>query len=160
MSRNPEYQFIINGRSRKDPDRVVRFGVRADTFREYVRRGLRCRVAQYYGIIENGLCDAGHLFQGLNRPLDWEGDMEADKGVLVYTWVPPNDFVWVGGSFDGTIESRYPEPGKVFAVLVREDDTEADIEGSIEHWTWVRESLDLAAPTDWKTRYDKKVWSI
>ena len=94
------------------------------------------------------------------RPLAVGDDMNADKSVLVYTWTPPYDFGLVGGRFAADIERYPPNPGKVFAVLIRQESRDDGVCGSIEHWSWIREARELSgAPVDWENRHEQKIWS-
>ena len=159
MSQPGIYKFVLDGRSPDDKNSTVQFGVRTETFKRFVKRGLVSSLAQFYGIIKPDLCSARHLFRGLKRPLAVGDDMEADKSVLVYTWDPPSDWYWSGGRFDGTPTAVPAGPAKVFAVLIREENV-AGVVGSIEHWNWLRESPQLpGAPVDWERRYGSKIWS-
>ncbi len=90
-----------------------------------------------------------------------DGNMEADRRVLVYTWCPPVDYVWIGTPFDGHPEIRTPPRGRVFAVLVcHETENEYNVVGSIEKWNWIREDERFPhAPIDWENRYERRLWS-
>jgi len=88
-------------------------------------------------------------------------DMHADQSALVYTWRSSVDFEWHGSPQDGSPVEMVPLPGRVFAVLVRlEDSNEFNVYGSIERWNWIKEDPKFAeAPIGWSQRYGKKVWS-
>jgi hypothetical protein len=160
------YVDILDARSPENPLSVVKVGVRNDSFEGLVHQHLFTTVAQYYGIVQDGILDAIHAFMGLNRPLMHAGDMEADRNVIVYSWQPKVDYTWAGGRFDGSPTSKTPPPNRVFVVLVRQDNNPesypgfGSIFGSIERWNWVMEDPDLPlAPVDWQNRYKQKLWS-
>ena len=144
-----------------DQEETIRFGVQYDTVKSVVREKLSTVVAQYYGIVQEGLQNASHLFRGLKRPLFHEGDSEADGSVLIYSWRPKVDYVWAGSPYNGTPRPKSQVPGRVFVVLVRKtDQAEYNVVGNIEHWNWVEEDSKLEnAPVDWPDRYIEKLWS-
>lgn len=156
------YKDIVDAPSPIDPQSTVKLGVRVDTFRQYVKRGQRSAVAQYYGIVQEDLMLARHLFRGLKRPMMHNGNMRADQDVFIYTWRSLVDYEWAGTPQYGRPQpiTSFP-PTRVFVVLVREEEPDENgVIGSIEHWNWVREDPDLAhAPVNWADRYGKKVWS-
>ncbi|MFZ0477909.1 MAG: hypothetical protein WAL71_02080 [Terriglobales bacterium] len=120
-------------------------------------------MAQFYGIVQDGLIGAQHAFRGLNRPMCYEDNMEADQTILVYSWRPSADYEFLGeGPAYDLIEMR-PVQGRAFVALVREEKVKQEntlTEGTIEKWNWVGEDPELpGAPIDWKIRYAKKLWS-
>lgn len=155
------YKDSVEAPSPLDPEITVKFGIRVQTFSRYDKRGLISAIAQYYGLVQEGMSNARHAFRGLKRPLMFGEDMEADRNVLVYSWRPSIDFVWVGTRQDGSPERRPAPEGRVFVVLVREENSNGnEISGSIEHWNWVREDPVLShAPVDWEQRYEERLWS-
>ena len=159
------YVDIIEARSPENHLLHVKLGLRSDTFHQFLQHQMSFKVAEYYGIIQNGLVDAVHAFKGLNRPLMYEMDMNADAGIIVYSWRPRYDYVWSHGRFNGNPTARIPPPRVVFVVLVKQEEpTEypghGTITGAIEHWTWVAEDPALAqAPIEWQQRYTEKLWS-
>jgi len=160
------YADIVEGRSADDPTLMVKIGLGEASFQQDMRFGLRTTIAQYYGLVQDYLSSAVHLFQGLKRPLMDGNDKKADKSVLVYSWRPETDFIWTGSPFDGRLCQMVPPEGRVFVVLVRPETNPADysgvgrVLGSIEKWNWVKEDPFLpSAPVEWKQRYDKKLWS-
>jgi hypothetical protein len=160
------YGDIVDARSPQDPVLAVKLGLRRDNFDRVLHHSLPTAVAQYYGIVQHGLFQAVHAFKGLNRPLMHGDDMEADKSILVYSWRPENDYVWIGSRFDGKVISKTPPSGRVFVVLVREEPEPnkytgvGTIFGSIEKWNWVKEDPTFPhAPVDWQERYTSKLWS-
>jgi hypothetical protein len=156
------YKDIVEAPSPGDPARIIKLGIRRDTFEEHVRWGLRSAIAQYYGIVQEGLIVAQHCFRGLKRPLLLNGDMNADRAVLVYTWRSWQDYEWAGTPQYGRPQLITPPPAdRVFVVLIREiEQVENEVIGSVEKWNWVREDPTLpGAPIDWEIRYGKKLWS-
>jgi len=156
------YVDIIEARSPYDPVLVVRLGLMDDNFNRICTKNFYTPVAQYYGIVQDGLLAAEHIFKGLKRPLMYGNDMEADQNVLIYSWRAKADYVWIGSRFDGKPVVKTPPPRRVFVVLVREEKeaNEFQVFGSIEHWSWVEEDRELPqAPVDCKNRYGAKLWS-
>ena len=156
------YFEVIEAPSPQNPGNMVRLGVRQDAFLRRVRRIRTTLIAQYYGIIQDGLVIAAHAFRGLKRPLSHGSDMNADEDVLIYAWRPEFDYEWIGNPHDGQEYRHDPPPGRVFVALVREEPqpNEFNVAGSVEHWNWVSEDSGLKqAPIDWEKRYQKKLWS-
>jgi hypothetical protein len=156
------YADVVEAPSPEDHRNTVSLGIRTVRFQEYVKRGLASAIAQYYGIVQDDLMLARHVFRGLRRPLLHNGDMRADKDVLVYTWRSAVDYKWVGTPQQGHPERMNPPPkDQVFVVLVRvEKANDHGILGSIERWNWIREDPTLPhAPVDWQQRYGIKLWS-
>jgi hypothetical protein len=160
------YVDITDGRAPSNPDLLVRLGVRETCFQQLSKYGLATTIAQYYGLVQDGLLEAVHLFEGIKRPLMHGDDKNADKAVLVYSWRPEVDFEWDGSQQEGWPVERIPPLGRVFVVLVRPEPDPKEysgvgkVLGSIDKWNWVKEDPNLAgAPVDWAERYDRKVWS-
>lgn len=156
------YWDTVDAPSPSNSLEVVKLGITSAAIQGHAARGMKTAIAQYYGIVQDGLIGAVHLFRGVNRPLMLGSDMQADKGVIIYTWRPQCDWEWSGSQFDGApIRVDVPPAGLTWVVLVREDlDAETGVIGSIEKWNWVEADPKLAqAPKDWADRYDTKVWS-
>jgi hypothetical protein len=156
------YKDTVDALSPLDPKSTVKLGITTETFRMYQQRRFTTAIAQYYGIVQDGLSLAQHAFRGLRRPLMHNGDVDADRSVLVYTWRSLVDYVWDGSPQAGAPKLMVPPPGRVFAVLVREQENkDGGVYGSIERWNWVEEDPELPhAPVAWAQRYGKKLWSI
>ena len=156
------YCDVMQAPSPADSGKIIKLGIRNETFREYVKRNYRTPIAQYYGIVQDGLHRARHLFRGLKRPLMLADDTDADKNVLIYAWRSEIDFVWVGSRHDGNPEQRVPQPNRVFVVIVRQEPpNEYDVCGSIERWNWIEEDPQLRhAPIEHEKRYGENLWSI
>ncbi len=155
------YKDIVDAPSPDVQQRKIKLGIRSNTFRQYAKRGLRSAIAQYYGIVQDDLTIAQHIFRGLKRPLLHDGDMRADKTVLVYTWCSRRDYEWRGDpNYGGVVERTLPA-GRAFVVLVRSREAdEYGVSGSIEKWNWVEEDPELpCAPVNWGQRYDTRLWS-
>jgi hypothetical protein len=137
-------------------------GVRTSTFRAYAQRRLATFIAQYYGIFQDGLGSAKHVFRGLKRPLMLGAHENADEAVWVYAWRSLIDYVWIGSPQSGDPRQVAAPARRVFVVLVREEPSnEHGISGSIERWNWIREDPELPhAPIIWQQRYGRKIWSI
>jgi hypothetical protein len=145
------YADVIQAPSPFDPNNTVKLGIRSDTLKSYISHQLATSIAQYYGLVQDGLRNARHAFRGLKRPLLLGDDAKADQSVVVYTWRSRVDY-------PDTLTALV---GRVFVVLVREEEpNDHEITGAVEHWNWVREDRALPhAPVDWESRYDKKLWS-
>jgi hypothetical protein len=157
---------IVEAQSPNDPEQTVKLRLRETCFQQNLRLELASTIAQYYFIVQDGMKDAVHLFQGLKRPLMDGDDKDIDKTYLVYSWRPEADFVWTGSRLNGRVNRIVPPEGCVFAVLVMLESQPMNfpgvgkVMGSIEKWNWVKEDPFLPnAPVDWKQRYDKKLWS-
>lgn len=158
------YRDIVEARSPDDELLFVKLGLREESFQQLSRHNLPTAVAQYYGLVQDGLPQAVHAFKGLNRPLMLAHDMEADKNVVIYTWRPVEDYVWMGGRSEGKPVAKIPPPNRVFVVLVREENADfprvGRVIGSVEKWNWVKEDPRLPhAPVDWESRYNARLWS-
>lgn len=160
------YVDIVEAYDPENSALVVKLGLREDSFQQNVENALATTIAQYYGIVQDGLLNAVHLFRGLKRRLLLDDDTEADKNVLIYTWRPEVDYVWVGSRFDGKPVLKVPPADRVFVVLIREEKQPNEyagvgpIFGSIEKWNWVKEDPSLPhAPIEWRDRYTEKIWS-
>jgi hypothetical protein len=159
------YADVNEARDPSNSALVVKLGVGRDSFQQNVQNALATSIAQYYGIVQDGLLSAVHCFRGLKRPLMQDDDKDADKTFLVYSWRSEVDYVWPGSRFGGLPITKIPPPSRVFVVLVKEE-APADfpghgsIVGSIEKWNWIKEDPKLLhAPIDWEQRYEKKLWS-
>jgi hypothetical protein len=155
------YADTTDAHSPLDSSEVIRLGIPSETFHAFTKWGLATPVAQYYGIVQDQVTKACHVFRGLKRPLMYGGDMRADEKFLIYSWRPEFDYVWVGDRFHGNPERRSPPQGVVFVVLVQEDSpNEHSVHGSIVHWNWIKEDPKLpGAPVGWNERYKAKLWS-
>jgi len=156
------YRDLVDAPSPEAPEHTIKLGIRLDTFQQYERRGLFTAIAQYYGIVQDGLMLARHCFRGLKRPLMLGNDVDADRSVLIYTWRSLNDYEWAGSPQYGRPQPMHPAPaGKTFVVLVRQEAPDSyGIAGTIEHWNWVRQDPHLPdAPVKWRDRYESMLWS-
>jgi hypothetical protein len=161
IQRVGHYRDVIDAPSPYDPEKSVKLGLTAETFSLYSGHKLATAIAEYYGIVQDGILFARHAFKGLKRPLMLDDDVHADANVVVYSWRPHLDYEWSGTPFEGTPEPKTPPPERVFVVLVREEKpNEYSVFGSVEKWNWIREdSENPHAPIDWQQRYAKLLWS-
>jgi hypothetical protein len=111
------YVDIVEARDPRDPALVVKLGLREDSFQQILYHYLATPVAEYYGIVQDGLLLAIHAFKGLKHPLMHGEDIKADKSVIVYSWRPLFDYVWSGGRFDGKPIRRTPSIQARFCSL-------------------------------------------
>jgi hypothetical protein len=63
------YRDFVEGPSPDDYALTVIFGLREASFQQILRHKLASAVAQYYGVVQDGLSHAKHLFKGLKRHL-------------------------------------------------------------------------------------------
>ncbi len=133
----------------------MRFGVKQTTFELYYAVQWFSPIAQYYGLVQDGLTEARHLFRGVTRPLLQNGDMNADERVIAYTWRPALDWEWSGTPWDGEpVEMPAPTNAVFFVQVLEHDQDEHGISGAIAHWGWLDEDQVLKhAPVEWKERY-------
>jgi len=122
---------------------------------------MRTALAQYFGIVEEGMMEANHLFRGLQRPLFHAENVNGDQSVLIYSLTPDYDFVWMGDETTGDAVKVEPPPNRVFVVLARQIEIdEYGVSGTIEHWNWVQRDMKLdGAPIGHLERYKQTVWS-
>lgn len=155
------YFDVVDAPSPDDPSKTVRLGIRRLTFHRYRDLGFATGIAQYYGIVQDGLIVAEHAFRGVQRPLMLGNDTNADQTVVVYSWRPEFDCEWSGYPWDGNVVRLEPPSNRVFVVLVREEaENDLGVSGSIEKWNWVAEDGELkGAPIDWQVRYKQHLWS-
>lgn len=137
-------------------------GVHVDVFRRFQQLGLASAIAQYYGLVQQGMlfADIAHLFKGLRRPMALDGNMKADEDVLVYSWRPEWDYEWDWK--DQKPIRRTPPPERVFVLQVKPFATpDADgLIGTVLHWNWVDEDPMLeSAPINPQARYTEKLWT-
>jgi len=163
------YKDVVRMPSPTDSDKLLRsetfvqMGVQVDTFRKLLEFGLATAIAQYYGNVQEGLAfadDVVHLFKGLERPLMHESNMQADRDMLMYSWVPRRDWEWDRST--QMPKARTPAPNRVFTVTVRPfpQEDEYRVAGIVLHWGWKDEdSMLRGAPVDPKERFSTKVWS-
>lgn len=86
---------------------VVRYGVRKEITARLQDQRRVIPIAQFWGLVEPGLIIAKHLFQGLERGLYFEGDMNADQRFLIYTWRSSRDYRWQGDPhYGGLLDTR------------------------------------------------------
>ena len=145
-----------------DYARFVRLGVHKETFQRLRDFGGATPIAQYYGLVQQGLiyADIAHLFRGVNRPLMDGDNEEADKHILIYSWVPQCDWEWDRSTSRPV--RRSPPANRVFAVQARQYVTpdEHGAVGAVLHWSWIAEDRVLrAAPVNWDSRYTEKIWT-
>jgi hypothetical protein len=161
------YLDIVEARDPLNAALVVKLGMHGDTFQQIVHNGQKTVVAQYYGIVQDGILAAVHCFEGLKRPLlDADEKKDVGKSILVYSWRPEIDYEWSHSRFDGNPIPKTPPPKRVFVVLVRKEPQPnryaevGTVFGSIERWNWIKEDPGLPhAPVGWLERYEDKLWS-
>lgn len=143
--------------------KVIRYGVSPELIESLREQKQYSRLAQFYGLVRNGLILAEHLFVGLNRDLYYKGDMESDSKCLVYIRRPSKDYEWnVDGKTGEQLVKRVAKPKRVFAVVVRLFDEPGtdNIIGTIGHWNWVKEEPESnGKPLDHQNRYKDRKWS-
>ena len=141
------------------------FGLLSSDFRIRANRGLSISIAQFYGLVIPGTILTKHIFRGLKRPMFTDGDQQADKSRLAYSRKPAFDCAWNGDPQNGNVEQVDAPQSAVFVVYAsvntgKHKNDYPDIDGWINHWTWVEEDSALEeAPLDWPTRFEKKLFT-
>jgi hypothetical protein len=161
VAANGPYVSIVEAPSESDPRVAVRLGLCKETIDLLRQAAMRTAMSQFFGIVEDGLMEASHLFKGLQRPLCHGENMQADQAVLIYVLTPDYDFVWMGDETSGDTVKVEPPSNRVFVVLARQIEMdEHGVSGTIEHWNWVQRDMHLAeAPIGYSERYKNRVWS-
>jgi len=126
-------------------------------------RGQTTLVAQFYRLVVPGLILTRHIFEGLDRPLFCDSNMDGDKSKYVFSRKPAWDYVWKDGAA-GQPHQRTAPDKSVFVVIISKNDKHKhsfpEVDGWIERWNWVKESGRLMeAPARWVDRYEKKLWT-
>lgn len=150
--------FIAEAQDWRDQNDTIKMGIIMSQIDKRSDRSLKWMLGQLYGIIENGLINSVHIYQGLNRAMFVNGKADADTAKLVYCLKPNNDFTLTGDRFSPALEkSPKPDGDQVFALIIspNEDLTNfPDIVGWIEHWSWIDSCpADVNRPIDHETRY-------
>lgn len=159
--------FIVDGPPLdydRDPFTPAKYAVNMDILHGLGSRGQYSSIAQLYGLVIPGMILSVHLFQGLNRNL-YDGGFDGDSDKFVFSRKPAYDFYWKGCRNGEQVKCMAP-PGQVFVILVsgntkqRDKENFSDVDGWIDHWTWVDQDTILSeAPINWVDRYKTKVWS-
>lgn len=152
----------MTARAPDHPDRTINLGVLRSTSQLWHGAWLLTYLGQYHGHVQGQLMQAAHLFRGVKRPFALGDDMNADRHVLVYSWVPGCDWVCHGSAAGVFPVATNAPSGRVFTVLANQyaDVDEHGVSGSIEDFCWVREDPRLAgAPISYDTRYVEGLWS-
>lgn len=162
-SDGPAPYVVVEGPSLKGDGSVAKYALTLDVLRGLGGRKQYSAIAQFYGLIVDGLILTTSIFQGLNRYLSCDGNREGDDGKFVFSRKPAYDYFWEGGR-NGTQKKTLAPSGQVFVVLISQNLTHAaefpDIAGWVEHWNWVEEDPVLSgAPVNWIDRYKKKIWT-
>jgi hypothetical protein len=156
-----EIIYLIEGVDHAGEQKV--FGLPKNQIEAHWERGSNIKLAQLFGIVDQGIVLVEHVFQGLKRPLCDGEDMDADRLKLVFSWKPILDYCWLEANRfdDSKLETRQAPVGKVFVVILSPNkvkDAYPSTDFWIERWYWVRESNTLAkAPVGWEDRYDIKL---
>lgn len=150
--------FVLDG-SNSEPN-IGLFAILSKDIEAYARRGESTVIAQFDGLVKNGMVLTKHIFQGLRRKLRTDEDSDSDQRMLVHVRKPSyNYFV----SNKRIMREDAPK-ATVFAVLVspniKHKDKYPEVHGWINTWTWLDEEPGLAeAPIGWVDRYDNKLWT-
>lgn len=133
------------------------FGVTESLISDYQKRGQRTRLAQLIEIVHLGLASPAHIFQGLRRPMKVDGDCHADKGFLVYSWLPTRDCEF--NIQTRQIDYRQPSASHVFVAVIKPfsapEAAKYGLSGTVMRWYWVDEDPKMPlAPKDYVGRFD------
>jgi len=140
-----------------------RFWIATSEIGKCCDRGQTTLVAQFYKLVIPGLILTRHIFEGLDRPLFCDSQMDGDKSKYVFSRKPAWDYIWEGEATGQPIQRTAPDKS-VFVVIISKNDKHKDkfpeVDGWIERWNWVKESEGLKeAPARWVDRYTEKIWT-
>jgi hypothetical protein len=157
---NAEEIFLIEGIDHTG--KIKQFGIPKRQILDHYERGSNIKLAQLIALVDPGLIEVEHIFEGLKRPLCVGDDMNADKFKLAFCWKPIHDCWWTQGNrFDGIIEIRAAPEHKVFVVNVSPNRVKVNYPTPdywIDRWYWVKESDTLSgAPVNCNERYVKQL---
>jgi hypothetical protein len=146
------YWDVVEARSAENKEVFVKYAVTQWKYQNISDTSL----AHFLGIVKSEFKDAVNLFCGLRRPLWYDGDAYADQGILIYSWLPADDYEYL----EGGLYRRDPAIGKAFVVLVRKQPVDAEgISGTLDHWCWLEsDPKQTNRPRDWQTRYASEKW--
>ncbi len=166
ICRNGKYAYSIEANwieSKGGRKAEVKLGLLESDLREtYAKLGRRAAIIEFYKIVCPHLIMTEHIFKGLSRHLDTDGDHHADRIKRVYTWRPNQYYEYDGKN---VIQKDVPK-GYVFQVFVspnlnKHKEEWPEFEGWIERWCWVKEDEGLqGAPINWLDRYDEYLGKI
>ena len=143
-----------------DPHSTRKIGVSKVSVAQRAQRGQSWALGQLYGVASPGLINVNHIFQGLRRPMSVNGDKEADRRKLVFTWRANRD---ARITREGELVYGGIPVGTVFFVLVSPNDMPdrfPEIFGWAEQWGWLDKHQSVeGAPIDFETRYDSRIWT-
>jgi hypothetical protein len=137
--------------------------LRLGSLDEMKARGDNVRIVQLQLVILPGMGLTRHVFQGLQRPLLCEGDINGSEKKLVYCRKPSFDGTAFVGA-DGFEAKRIPPPdAQTLCTIVTPngDGSYPEIFGWIDRWNWVQEDRGAPeAPDNWIDRYNTKLFTI
>lgn len=143
-----------------DPNSTLRIGVNKERFLDRARRGLTWEIGQMYGVLQTGMIFVEHVFQGLRRPMTVNGDSDADRSRLIFTWAAHRD---AEITRSGALTFHAAPLKSVFFVIVapnREPSAHPEIYGWAERWGWLDAHATVrGAPIGFESRYDARLWS-
>jgi len=153
------YSIEANWIESKGDNKVeVKLGLLASDLKAvYAELGRSTAVVEFYNIVHPHLIMAEHIFKGLSRHLDTDGNHRADKVKREYTWKPKYCYEYDGKNI---IQKDVPD-GYVFQVFVspninKHKEEWPEFTGWIDRWCWVKEDKGLqSAPVNWLDRYDE-----
>ena len=158
-----EQVYIAEGPSLTSPEVVVQYALRKDDLNAYVQRHQLSLIAQFYGLVVNGLILTKHCFKGLRRDLFCDGQQGGQSKKYALVRKPAYDYVWEGGRNGKEVKKVAPD-SSVFVVLISENAHKENfptIEGWIDRWCWVQEDSGPLedTPEGWVDRYEQKIWT-
>ena len=150
--------FAFEGNRQK----VVQYGILQNDLKKYAERGQKHALGHFFSLVMNGLILTEHIFEGLQRPLCVEEDMEGDKKKYVHSRKPACDYIW--DNHDNYPKKVIAPVNQVFVVIISKNihyiREFPEVHGWIERWSWVKEDSQLkGAPKNWVDRYDEKVFT-
>lgn len=141
----------------------IKIGVTKKKPSSQKRSRAKACAGQFYGIVDNGLIHAEHVFRGLRRSMHVGNNDDAAAEKLAASWLAARDARLVGDKSDATVDFRTAPPDKVFVVYISVNKMLREypsIYGWAEHWTWVQaDPVEIGAPIQWLERYEARIWS-
>jgi hypothetical protein len=139
------------------------FAIKKEQIAAFRHRESYVPIVHLMNIVSPGLVMAEHIFKGLKRPLQYEGNAKADAEKLIFSWSAKYDYDWeYNMRFDASGMTRRPAPhGRVYVVIASPNlnkEVFTSIDYWINKWSWVHADPGTpGAPVQWPRRYDSKI---
>lgn len=148
------------------PGKFVRVGLTNRKFINLLESGMTTKVAEWEGIVFNGLKNTHVIYQGLKRDMKVGDRANCDKDHLALVcqpeYVPYYEKQPGKDVPDPTLKFKLAPKGLLFAVLItvnHNKTTYEDIHYWANSWSWVdADATDRLSPTSYDERYEKCVF--